>query len=146
VICTYLSVKKDAPEMKANSLGEQARRYFKAMCDNDRTAIALWQRCRELSVERYVKSYARLNIHFDEYLGESQVKPESMEAAEKQMFASNLIEDSEGAKIVDFTKHVPGKEGKWLNKALIRKRNGTSLYLRHEIRALFKRETVYNFD
>ncbi|MCJ1347432.1 hypothetical protein MMC31_005657 [Peltigera leucophlebia] len=137
---------KDATELKNNGLDEQARRYFKAMCDNDTRAIALWQRFRELSVERYAKSYVRLNIHFDEYLGESKVKPESMEAAEKLMFESNLIEDSEGAKIVDFTKHVPGKEGKGLNKALIRKRDGTSLYLTRDIGALFERDTAYNFD
>lgn len=101
---------KDATELKNNGLDEQARRYFKAMCDNDTRAIALWRRFRELSVERYAKSYVSLNIHFDEYLGESQVKSQSMEAAEEHMFESNLIEDSEGAKIVDFTKHVPGKE------------------------------------
>lgn len=74
---------KDATELKNNGLDEQARRYFKAMCNNDTRAIALWKSFRELSVERYAKSYVRLNIHFDEYLGESQVKPESMEAAEK---------------------------------------------------------------
>lgn len=53
-----------------------------------------------------------------------------MEATEKQMFESSLIEDSEGAKIVDFTKHVPGKEGKGLNKALIRKRHNSSAHMR----------------
>lgn len=102
---------EDASELKNNSLDEQARRYFKALCDDDTGAMALWRRFRELSVERYAKSYARLNIHFDEYLGESQVRPQSMEAAEKQMLERSLIEDSEGAKIVDFTKQVPGKEG-----------------------------------
>lgn len=136
----------DATELKNNGLDEQARRYFKAMCDNDTRAIALWKRFRELSVERYAESYVRLNIHFDEYLGESKVKPESMKAAEKLIFENNLIEDSEGAKIVDFTKHVPGKEGKGLNKALIRKRDGTSLYLTRDIGALFERDTAYNFD
>lgn len=63
----------DATELKNNGLDEQARRYFKAMCDNDTRAIALWKRFRELSVERYAESYVRLNIHFDEYLGESKV-------------------------------------------------------------------------
>lgn len=63
------------------------------------------------------------------------------------MIESNLIEDSEGAKIVDFTKHVPGKEGKWLKKALIRKRDGTSFYLTCDIGApLFERDAAYNFD
>lgn len=62
------------------------------------------------------------------------------------MFESNLIEDSEGAKIVDFTKYLSGKEGKRLNKALIRKRDGTSLYLIRNIGAFFKQDTAYHFD
>ena len=56
---------KDATELKNNGLDGQARRYFKAMGDNDTRAIALWQKFRELSVERYAKSYVSLNIHFD---------------------------------------------------------------------------------
>ena len=53
-----------------------------------------------------------------------------MEATEKQMFESSLIEDSEGAKIVESTRHVPGKEGKGLNKAHIRKRHRSSAHMR----------------
>ena len=116
---------KDASEFKNNGLDEQACRYFKTMYDNDIKAIAMWKMFSELSVEQYTKSYVRLNIYFDEYWGESKVKSERMEAAEKQIIEINLIEDSKGAKIVNFTKHIPKKAGKGLNKALIRKRDGT---------------------
>ena len=37
---------KDTTELKNNGLDDQARRYFKAMCDNDTRAIALWRRFR----------------------------------------------------------------------------------------------------
>lgn len=50
---------KDATDLENNGLDEQARRYFKAMCDNDPRAIALWKMFRELSVEQYAKSYVR---------------------------------------------------------------------------------------
>lgn len=67
-----------------------------------------------------------------------------MEATEKQMFESSLIEDLEEAKIVDSTRHVPGKEGKGLNKAHIRKRHRSLAYMR--LWALFERDIAYNFD
>ena len=137
---------QDATKLKSDGLDEQARRYFKAMCDNDKQALGIWKRFRDLSITRYEQSYARLNIHFDEYLGESKVKPESMQAAEKIMAEHGLTEESEGALIIDYSKHVPGKVGKGLGKALIRKRDGTSLYLTRDIGALLERRDLYKFD
>ena len=137
---------QDASELKNNGLDEQARRYFKAMCDNDPEAIAMWRKFRDLSIERYKEAYARLNIHFDEYAGESLVKEDSMKTVERQMEASGLAEESQGATIVDFSKHVPGKVGKSLGKALVRKKDGTSLYLTRDLGALFERYERYKFD
>ena len=137
---------EDVTKLKTDGLDEQARRYFKAMCDNDTKAIALWERFRALSIVRYEKAYARLNIHFDEYLGESKVKNETMETAEKKIADAKLSEPSNGAIIIDFTKHVPGKIGKGLGKALVRKSDGTTLYLTRDIGALLERDEAYKFD
>lgn len=137
---------EDASRIKEEGLDEQARRYFKSMCDNDAKAIKTWKRFRELSITRYEKAYARLNIHFDEYSGESKIMPESMANVEKQLEEKGLSEPSDGATIIDFTKHVPGKAGKSLGKALLRKKDGTSLYLTRDIGALFERSARYGFD
>lgn len=139
-------VGNDASKIKEDGLDEQARRYFKAMCDNDAKAIKTWKRFRELSISKYEKSYARLNIRFDEYSGESKVNPESMANVEKELEEKGLSEPSDGAVIMDFTKHVPGKLGKTLGKALLRKRDGTSLYLTRDIGGLLERSAKYNFD
>ena len=137
---------EDASRLKNEGLDEQARKYFKAMCDNDAAALARWQKFRDYSIIRYKQSYARLNIEFDEYVGESKVTAESMAAAEKQMVDSGLTEDSDGALLIDFTKHVAGKPGKSLGKALIRKRDGTTLYLTRDIGELLQREEKYHPD
>ncbi|KAF2178010.1 arginyl-tRNA synthetase [Zopfia rhizophila CBS 207.26] len=137
---------EDASNLRNEGLDEQARQYFKAMCDNDSEAIKMWKKFRELSIQRYKKSYTRLNMHFDEYAGESLVKEESMKNVEKQLEKKGLTEESQGAMIVDFSKHVPGKSGKALGKALIRKKDGTSLYLTRDIGALFERNEHYKFD
>jgi len=134
----------EAAELKEKSLNEKARRYFKAMCDNDTDAIGLWSRFRKLSIEKYKSSYARLNVHFDEYDGESQVTNESMKEVEDRMAEKGLLEESKGATIVNFEER--GKALKKLGKVLIRKQDGTSLYITRDLGAMFSRVRKYNFD
>ncbi|KAH8770232.1 putative Arginyl-tRNA synthetase, cytoplasmic [Hyaloscypha sp. PMI_1271] len=137
---------KDASHIKNEGLDEQARRYFKAMTDNDEKAIAQWARFRDLSIKRYKETYARLNIHFDDYSGESQVKQERMDFAADKMAKMGVSEVSEGAVIVDFSKHFPGKAGKSLERPIIKKKDGTALYLTRDISEMMQRDDKYHFD
>lgn len=129
----------EAQQLLDASLDEQARQYFRKMTDGDEQAVALWRRFRDLSIVRYKETYARLNIHFDDYSGESQVPQESMDRSAAKMAELNITEESEGALIVNFAKHVPGKEGKRLERPLVRKRDGTALYLTRDISELLNR-------
>jgi arginyl-tRNA synthetase len=137
---------EDAAKKKEEALDEQARRYFKAMEDGEEKALAQWKRFRDLSIVRYKETYARLNIQFDEYAGESQVKQEDMDASAKIMEEKGISEESEGAIIVDFAKHVPGKPGKSLERPVIRKKDGTALYLTRDISEMLARERKHHFD
>lgn len=121
---------------------EKARRYFKSMEDGDPECLALWRRFRDLSIDKYKQAYARLNIDFDVYSGESQVKKESMTDAYKAMQAAGVTEDSDGAVIADFTKHGAKK----LGKAIIVRKDGTPLYLTRDIGAIIERDEEYHFD
>lgn len=137
---------KDASHIKNEGLDEQARRYFKAMTENDEKAIKQWSHFRELSIKRYKQTYARLNIHFDDYSGESQVSQERMDAAAERMAKMGVSEVSEGAVIVDFSKHYPGKTGKSLERPIIKKKDGTALYLTRDISEMMRRDEKYHFD
>ncbi|KAI1204192.1 arginyl-tRNA synthetase [Annulohypoxylon truncatum] len=137
---------QDVTELLSNSLDEQARGYFRKMTDRDEKALALWQRFRDLSIVRYKATYARLNIKFDEYSGESQVSEEAMEKVAKEMAEKGVTREDQGAVLVDFTQLLPGKEGKRLGKAVIRKRDGTALYLTRDIAELLGRYEKYKFD
>lgn len=121
---------------------EKARKYFKSMEDGDPEALALWRKFRDLSIDKYKQTYARLNIHYDVYSGESQIRRESMEAAQKIMANKGITEESEGAVIVDFTKHGAKK----LGKAVLKKKDGTPLYLTRDVGAIMERYEQYNFD
>jgi arginyl-tRNA synthetase len=112
------------------------------MEDGDPEALKLWKRFRDLSIEKYKETYARLNIQFDDYSGESQVKQETMQKAEAILKEKGVTEQEEGATIIDFKKR--GK--KKLEVAIIRNRNGTSNYLLRDIGAAMQRQEKYDFD
>ena len=124
------------------SIDEKARQFFARMYKGEKGALQNWQRFRDLSIEAYIEMYARLNIHFDEYSGESKVKDADMEQAAQLLQEKGLSEDSKGAVIVDLSKHGAPS----LGKTLVKKRDGTSLYLTRDIAANFERYERYHFD
>ncbi|KZF21718.1 arginyl-tRNA synthetase [Xylona heveae TC161] len=132
---------KELERLLDESIDEQARKYFKRMEGGDKDALAVWQKFRDLSIDRYKKTYSRLNIHYDVYSGESQIKEESMNKAAKLLEERGVSKVSDGAVIVDLTPH-----SKKLGKALVRKKDGTSLYLTRDIGAAVERHETYNFD
>lgn len=124
------------------SIDEKARQFFARMYKGDKDALKYWQRFRDLSIEAYKIMYGRLNIVFDEYSGESTVKEDDMEEAAQVLKNKKISEDSKGAVIVDLTKHGAPT----LGKTLVKKRDGTSLYLTRDIAANFERHQKHNFD
>jgi arginyl-tRNA synthetase len=138
-------LEKEISTLQAKSVNEKARQYFKRLEDGDPKARATWARFRDLSIERYKKTYARLNIHYDYYSGESQVEPWRMERAVKELEASGVSEASKGAVIVDLSKSKD-KQTKKLGKALVKKTDGSSLYLTRDIGEAVKRHELYHFD
>ncbi|SPO04574.1 probable arginyl-tRNA synthetase, cytosolic [Cephalotrichum gorgonifer] len=135
-----------ADDLRDNGVDERARKYFRMMVDGDDGALSQWKRFRDLSIVRYKETYARLNIEFDDYSGESQVPEEKMAEALASLTEKGIAEESDGALIIDFTKHVAGKAGKSLEKPIVRKKDGTALYLTRDISELLGREERYGFD
>lgn len=127
--------------LQNESVDEAARKYFKRMCDGDQAALDIWRKFRDLSIVKYKEVYGRLNIHYDDYSGESQVKDETMDRVAKELEDNGVSEVSEGATIIDLTKH-----SKKLGKAMVKKKDGTSLYLTRDISAAVERTEKYNFD
>ncbi|PBK72242.1 arginyl-tRNA synthetase [Armillaria solidipes] len=133
----YVKINKDAeanPEVKA-----EAGKWFKRMEDGDEAALTNWRVWRELSVKKYAEEYDRLNVKFDVYTGESMVGKEWQDKAQARLEDMGLITDADGAKIVDLEK--------WkLGKAVLRKKDGTSIYLTRDIGGAIERYEKYKFD
>lgn len=133
----YVQVNKDAevdPEVKV-----AAAQWFKRMEDGEPDALSNWKVWREMSIKKYAAEYERLNVNFDVYTGESEVGKESMDKALARLEELGLVEDSQGAKLINLEK--------WkLGKAVVRKKDGTSIYLTRDIGGAIERYEKYKFD
>lgn len=112
----YVKITKDSdadPNVKI-----EAAKWFKRMEDGDESALANWRVWRALSIKKYEEEYARLNVFFTEYIGESTVGKEWQDKALERLDEMKLIDDHEGAKLVNLEKWKMGK-------AVLRKK-GTS--------------------
>lgn len=142
----YVRVNKDI-ENEGDSLPEEestngkARSYFKKMEDGEPEALKIWKRFRELSIEKYIDTYARLNIKYDVYSGESQVSREQMDKAMQMFKEKNLTHEDRGATLIDLTKF-----NKKLGKTIVQKSDGTTLYLTRDVGAAMDRYEKYHFD
>lgn len=77
--------------LEDSGLLREAQRYFKRLEEGDPDAVRLWRCFRTLSIQRYKKSYARVNVCFDEYAGESQVQAESIAELERVLIPATAI-------------------------------------------------------
>jgi arginyl-tRNA synthetase len=115
-----------------------ARALFRKMEEGEPEALAIWKRFRDLSIAKYKEIYKRLNIEFDIYWGESQVKPQSQKDAVEELQKLGLVYEDKGALLC--------KLDKKLGKVLIMKGDGAALYMTRDIGGALERWNEYHFD
>ncbi|GMM29114.1 arginine--tRNA ligase [Martiniozyma asiatica (nom. inval.)] len=137
-----MTAEKEASADDISEIDNEARAFFKKMEEGDESALALWKKFRSLSIEKYINTYARLNITYDVYSGESQVSSEVMKQVTKDLEEKKMITEDRGALLIDF-KQLGQKK---LGKVLVQKSDGTSLYITRDLGAAIERKEKYNFD
>ena len=132
----------DNSAIETQGIWAEKDEFFKKMEDGDHDALTLWKRFREVCIADYIGLYARLNISFDVYSGESEVSQDTIAEVESILKEKGVYEESEEAWVIDFKKH--GHKG--LGTAIARYRNGTTSYLLRDIAAVLERKRKYSFD
>jgi len=122
---------------KQPELDDEARAWFKKLEDGDEEATNLWQWFRDESLKFFKSIYQKLGIDFDSYNGESFYN-DKMDEVVDLLEQKNLLQESRGAEIVDLEKYG-------LNPALIKKTDGTTLYITRDLAAALYRYRTYNF-
>jgi arginyl-tRNA synthetase len=121
----YVRVNREAEDKP--EIHDRARAYFRSMEDGEEKAVGLWKKFRDLSIKKYIDTYARLNIHFDVYSGESQVKKENIIKAMELIRESDFVErEDNGALLVDLKRYK-------LEKAIVERADRTPLYITRDI-------------
>ncbi|MEY8304835.1 arginine--tRNA ligase [Anaerosalibacter bizertensis] len=122
---------------KEPSLDNEARKWFKKLEDGDNEATELWKWMREISLEEFNKVYDMLGIEFDSFTGESFYS-DKMPKVVEELQNKGLLVKSEGADIVDLEPYN-------MPPALIRKSDGSTLYITRDIAAAIYRKEHYDF-
>lgn len=104
------AIQKAREEGTATGLEEQGligerNDMCRRMEEGDQTILDLWTGFRTTSIESYMKEYARLNISFDEYAGESQASQDVIAEVESQLREKGLYEMEGSSWGIDFQKH-----------------------------------------
>ncbi|MAG24782.1 arginine--tRNA ligase [Candidatus Pacearchaeota archaeon] len=123
---------------KSEDFDDIGKEWFNKLEANDKEAMKYWKKFRELSLKDFEKIYSLLNIKFDVISGESFYN-DKMQATISDLKKKKLLTESEGAQIVDLSKHN-------LGVALIQKSDGATLYTTRDLTAAIYRKKKYKAD
>lgn len=132
-----LYVKFHEEAEKNPELEDEARAWFKKLEEGNEEALKLWQWFRDESLKEFSRVYDMLGIEFDSYAGESFYS-DKMPRVLEMMEEKGLLQESKGADIVDLEPHG-------MPPALIRKSDGSTLYITRDIAAAIYRKEHYDF-
>lgn len=131
----YVRFNEEAEENE--KLKDEARYWFKELENKNPEALELWTWIREISLKEFNRVYELLNIEFDSFAGESFYS-DKMPAVIEELEEKDLLEESEGAYLVNLEEYG-------MPPALIKKKDGSTLYTTRDIAAAFYRKEKYDF-
>ncbi len=134
-----LYVKYHEAEKERPDLAGDAREWFRKQESGDAESLELWRKIRDTSLEYFKRIYERLGVEFDAYTGESFFN-DKMDAMVERAEKAGVTEISDGALIVKLEKH--GID----TPALLRKADGSTLYITRDLAAAVYRKQTYDFD
>lgn len=122
---------------KDPTLEDEARAVFTKLENGEEEETRLWQWFREESLKEFSRVYDMLDIEFDSYAGESFYS-DKMDRILDILNEKELLVESEGAQIVDLEEYN-------MSPALIKKKDGSTLYITRDIAAAVYRKEQYDF-
>jgi len=130
----YVRFHREVKEIPA--LEDEAREWFRRLEQGDEESKRLWKQFTELSLRDFQRIYRRLGVEFEYYTGES-FYGSMLEATVEKIVKSGITEISEDALVVPLEDMSP---------ALLRKKDGSTLYITRDIAAAVYRYDTFHFD
>jgi arginyl-tRNA synthetase len=147
---------KDALGQDALADMERLYKLVNAACDADETVLirarselvklqngdvenlAIWREMIELSRHQFDEIYGRLNVGFDETLGESFYN-DRLKGVVDELGAQGIAEESDGAQVVFFNNHKSLKK----HPAIVQKSDGAANYTTTDLATLEHRQNSW---
>ncbi len=133
-----LYVKFNREAEKNPSLKEEGKEWFKKLEQGDEEALKLWRRFKDLSMKEFEKVYNALGVSFDHVHGESFYQ-DKMRRLVKLLREKGLLVESEGAMVVDLSKHG-------MPPCIVLKSDGATTYATRDLAAAIYRYETFRFD
>jgi arginyl-tRNA synthetase len=124
------------------TLEDQAREAFARLEAGDAGYYALWSNFREVTLRELRRLYAILNVDFDAWVGEeffANFRHGKLQVAIDLLESQKILVKSQGAEVVDL-------EAFGMPPALIRKSDGSTLYITRDLAAALYRRDHYAFE
>ncbi|ELP85100.1 arginyl-tRNA synthetase, cytoplasmic, putative [Entamoeba invadens IP1] len=132
-------VKINADKKADDNVRAQGKDFFKHMEQGDEEYLAKWKLFKKLSLEELKRVYKRLNVTFDVFTGESETDWALVDETVKELEVKGISKMDKGCLVVDLEKYK-------LGVALLKKDDGSTLYLTRDIASAIKRYRTYNFS
>lgn len=132
-------VKANARAETDPDFDEKARAFFRKMEQGDKDALRLWNEFREASLVGFRPLYARLGIRFEHMEGESRYEGR-MDEVIQEIARTVGVRESDGALVVN----LPYGENE--PPILLKKTDGTTLYVTRDLAAAEDRWERFHFD
>ncbi|MBQ7566486.1 MAG: arginine--tRNA ligase [Oscillospiraceae bacterium] len=120
----------------------EAHEATRRLQEHERGCYALWKHIMAVSVADLKKNYAKLNVSFDAWLGESDAQP-YIEPMLAQVAEKGLARESDGALVVDVQEESDTKE---LPPCILKKSDGATLYATTDLATILQRERDFRPD
>ena len=135
------------PEMNAickenEEIKEKCANITKELQDGNEEYRKLWKKILEVSKKDIKKNYDFLDVSFDYWYGESDAY-DYLEETENILKQKNLVEESEGALVVNVKEDSDTKE---IPPLLFKKSNGAYLYASTDASTILQRTKDFNPD
>ncbi len=118
---------------------ERAHRAILRIQNSEPAFMALWQHIMSVSLPDLRRNYENLNVSFDVWKGESDVKPYIKEMID-DLKERGVAYESQGALVVDIARDEDTKE---LPPCIVRKSDGAAIYATSDLATILDREKLY---
>jgi arginyl-tRNA synthetase len=139
LVSVYVQIHKD---METDpTIEPAAQQKFLELEQHQPEMMAIWQKCVDVSLKEFRKTYARYQVEFDHYWGESFYQ-EQLKPLTDDLKKRGIMVQDQGAWIV----HVTSRDGKEIPPCIMEKSDGASIYATRDVAAAIYRHEKFNFE